>query len=58
MMKKPRFLHADKNSWKLKVDWKILGWVCSIIGVAMLFSGHKAVYPEGINGINWFLVCL
>ena len=26
MMKKPDFLHVDKASWKLKVDWKISSW--------------------------------
>ena len=25
VMKKPDILHVDTNSWKLKVDWKILG---------------------------------
>ena len=27
MMKKPDFLHVDKDSWKLKGNWKILEWV-------------------------------
>ena len=26
-MKKPDFLHFDPDSWKLKVDQKILEWV-------------------------------
>ena len=38
-MKKPVFLHADTDSWKLKVDWKILGWTWSEMGVASLVLG-------------------
>ena len=26
VMKKPVFLHVDTDSWKLKVDRKLLGW--------------------------------
>ena len=33
-MKKPDFLHVDTDSWKLKVDRKILGW-----------DGQKWVWP-------------
>ena len=58
MMKKLDFLHVDTNSWKLKDDWKILGWVWSKMGVATLVSGQKlAVSQEGINGINWYSLC-
>ena len=39
MMKKPDFLHVDTDSWKLKVDQKILGWVWSKMAVATLVSG-------------------
>ena len=34
------FLHFDADSWKLKVDWKILAWVWSEMGVASLVQGH------------------
>ena len=35
MMKKPDFLHANTNSSKVKVDWKMLGgyghkWLCPL----------------------------
>ena len=30
-MKKPDFSYVDTNSWKLEVDWKILGWEWSIM---------------------------
>ena len=39
MMKKPDFLHVDTDSWKLKVNQKILGWAWSKMGVATLVSG-------------------
>ena len=39
MMKKPDFMHADTDSWKLKVDWKILGWWWSKMVAATLVSG-------------------
>ena len=32
-------LIADTNSWKVKVDWKILRWVWSKMGVANLVTG-------------------
>ena len=32
------FLHVDTDSWKLEVDWKLLGWLWSKMGVATLFS--------------------
>ena len=38
MIKKPDFLHADTDSWKLEVDQKILGWALSKMGVATQFS--------------------
>ena len=37
--KKPHFVHIDTDSWKIEVDWKILGWAWSKMGVATLFSG-------------------
>ena len=51
MMKKPGFLYIDTDSWKLKVDKKILGWAWSKMGVATLvFRTLKlAVSQEGIN---------
>ena len=27
------FFHVDIDSWKIEVDWKILGWACSKMGV-------------------------
>ena len=39
--KNPAFLHFDADSWKVEVDWKILGWACSKIDVATLFSTSK-----------------
>ena len=36
---KPDFLHVDTDSWKVEVDWKILGWALSKMCVATLFSG-------------------
>ena len=41
MLKKPDFLHVDTDSWKLKVDQRILGWAWSKMGVATLISGLK-----------------
>ena len=38
MMKKPEFLRVDTDSWKLKVDQKVLGWACSRMGVTTLVS--------------------
>ena len=35
---KPDFLNVDTDSWKLKVDQKILGWAWSKMGVATLDS--------------------
>ena len=32
------FLRAHTDSWKLKVDWKILGWVWPKMGVVILLS--------------------
>ena len=40
MIKKPDFLHIVTDSWKLKVSWKILGWVWSKMGVATLVYRH------------------
>ena len=37
MMKEPDFLYVN-NSWKLKNDCEILGWVCSKIGVTTLVT--------------------
>ena len=37
--KKPNFLYINTDSWKLKADWKILGWTWSKTGVATLVSG-------------------
>ena len=37
-MKKPDFLRVDTGSWKLEVDWKILRWALSKMGVTTLFS--------------------
>ena len=48
-MKKPDFLRVDTDSWKLRVDWKILGWVWSKMGVSTL---NLAVSQEDTNGIN------
>ena len=40
------FLHASINSQKLKVDWKLLGWAWSEMGVASNKS-LKLIVPEG-----------
>ena len=56
MMKRPHFLHVDTDSWKLEVDWKILGWAWSKMDVGILFSGLWKCQGE-MNGINLFLVC-
>ena len=39
MMKKPDFLHADTDSWKLKVWRKILEWAWSKMSMAFLVLG-------------------
>ena len=44
---------VDADSWKLKVDWKILGWECH----SGLRTLKLAVSQEVVNCINWFLVC-
>ena len=36
---KPDFLYVEKDSWKIEVDWKILGWAWLKMGVATLLSG-------------------
>ena len=36
MMKKPEFLHGDTDSWKLKVDQKLLEWAWSKMSVLYL----------------------
>ena len=45
------FLHVDTNPWKLKYDWKILGWAWWKNGCGL--SGHRtlklAVSQEGID---------
>ena len=33
------FLHVDTDTWKVEVDWKILRWALSKMGVATLFLG-------------------
>ena len=38
-MKKPEFLHIDTDTWKSRVNQKILTWVWSKIGVAILVLG-------------------
>ena len=40
-MKKPDFLHIVTDSWKLKIDQKILGWAWPKMGVATLVSELK-----------------
>ena len=53
-MKKPDFLHANTDSWKLKIlVWLGQNWV-DHSGFSTL---KLAVSQEAINGINWFLVC-
>ena len=37
-MKKLDFLYLDTNSLKLKVDWKVLVWVWSKMGVFTLVT--------------------
>ena len=41
MIKKPDFLHFDRDSWKIEVYWKILGCIWSKMSVSTLFSGLK-----------------
>ena len=33
------FLHAGTKSWKLKWDWKFMGWAMSKMGVVGLMTG-------------------
>ena len=56
---KSDFLHVDTDSWKLEVDWKILGWAWSKNGCghSVLRTLKLAVCQEEINGEHWFLVC-
>ena len=51
MMEKPDFLHFDTNSWKLKVDQKILelGVVKNGCGHSGLVTLKLGVSQEGIN---------
>ena len=37
-MKQPHFLHVEKNSQKLKVDWKVFGGALPKMSVANLVS--------------------
>ena len=39
MMKKPDFLHVDTDSWKLKVDQKVLWWAWSKMCLTTLVTG-------------------
>ena len=53
-------MHVDRDSWKLKIDWKIFGCVWSKMGVATLVYGNSNwVYlkKELIFGMNCFLEC-
>ena len=54
MTKKPDFLHVDTDSWKLKVDPKILEWAWSENGYGHsgLTTLKLAVSQEGISEIN------
>ena len=38
-MDKPDFLNVDLNSWKLKTDWKTLGWAWPKMGETTLVIG-------------------
>ena len=40
-VEKAWFFYVDTNSLKLKVDWKILGWVWSYMGVPTLVANSK-----------------
>ena len=52
-MKKPDFLNIDTDSWKSKVDQKILAWTWTKTGMAILVSENLlrklAISQEGIN---------
>ena len=60
MTKKPDFFACDTDSWKLKVDRKILGWAWSENGYGHsgLTTLKLAVSQEGISEINWFGVSI
>ena len=47
----PCYLDVDKNSWKLKVNWKGFEWAWSKMVVVTL----KNKSWEWINVINWLL---
>ena len=51
MMKKPDFVHVDTFSWKLEIDWQILG-----CGHSVLRTLKLAVCQGEMNGINLNLV--
>ena len=57
-MKKSVFLHVDADLYKLKVDWKILGWAWSKMGVATLVSGTKTSSISRRNQQNKLIFCV
>ena len=57
-MKKSVFLHVDADLYKLKVDWKILGWAWSKMGVATLVSGTKISSISRRNQQNKLIFCV
>ena len=57
-IKKPDFLHVDTNSWKVTVNWEMLRWMQSKMGVycSDLRTLKLTVSQEPVNGMIWFLV--
>ena len=52
------FLHAGKNSHKLKGDWKSLGQAWSKMGMINLMMGlWNWLSGKWIDGITWFFAC-
>ena len=53
------FLHVDTDSWKIEVDWKVLGWACQkwVWPLCSQKLLKLAVCQRKMNEINWFLVC-
>ena len=48
-------MYVDRDSWKLKIDWKIFGCVWSKMGVATLMYGNSNwlyLKKELIFGMN------
>ena len=47
------FLRIDTASWKLKVDWKILEWAWSKMGVVTPILGLVTLKSACMSRMNW-----